>query len=35
MGQFSRLAKADGYVVTLVPPESYFDPYYQVFLHTM
>ena len=26
VGQLSQLAKADGYIVSLVPPESYFDP---------
>ncbi len=26
VGQFSQMAKADGYIVSLVPPESYFDP---------
>lgn len=26
VGQFSQLAQADGFVVTLVPPESYLDP---------
>lgn len=26
VGQFSQLAQQDGYVVSLVPPESYLDP---------
>ena len=26
VGQFSQLAQADGFIVTLVPPESYLDP---------
>jgi hypothetical protein len=38
VGQFSQAAQLDGFVVTLVPPESYLDPYFSSYdrslLHT-